>query len=210
MKASNYVLFSIILSIVFCGCAPKIMVPPKIDLLEHEVVGIIEFSSNSVGSMEQYVTQEFIREMTEDQTIRIIELGSEQEIMDELGRSRIGPEEIMAVGKKYSVKTIATGILDFGEPSDKIDLSGGFANMNFSSEVSVMLTVKMRESKTGATIWTDSARDEQEISDVGFWGGYFHFDAENPERAYGKLAERLVKEVTADFRVSWERQKRSR
>ena len=43
------VMVSVLLTMVL-GCGPKAMVPPVIDLKQHEVIGIIEFSSSSEGN----------------------------------------------------------------------------------------------------------------------------------------------------------------
>ncbi len=196
----------VIIFLILIGCAPKVMVPPKIDLTRYETIGLIEFSSNSEGNLEAYITQRFIEAMSEDQHgIKILELGKEDELLAELDQSRMGPEALAAIEKKYDIKTVITGILDLSEPSSKVDLWGSFTDITVSTEVSAMLTVKMRDTSSGATVWSASSRDEREVSDVGFFGGIVHFDSEDPDRAYGKLAEKLVRDVSEDFRVTWER-----
>ena len=42
------------------GCGPKVRVPPKIDLAQHEVVGVITFRSSNEGLLGSYATGKFI------------------------------------------------------------------------------------------------------------------------------------------------------
>lgn len=190
------------------GCTPKVMVPPKIDLSHYEKIGLIEFKSNSEGNLTPFITERFLEAILEDQPgTMVIEMGTEEEILAELGYSSMGPDAVRAIGENYDIKTIITGILDLTEPSTDVDFFGSISNISVSSSVSAMLTVKMKDASTGSTIWSGSGRDERELSDAGFYGGIFHFDAEDPDDAYSKLADKLVREVTKDFRVTYERKK---
>jgi hypothetical protein len=50
---------------VFISCSPKIMAPPKIDLLNYERVGLISFSSNNVESQAgEMATKLFLQEIS--------------------------------------------------------------------------------------------------------------------------------------------------
>lgn len=198
----------IALSIFVIGCAPKVMLPPKIDLQGYEVVGLVEFESNSQGNFSPYVTQRFLEAITEDQTsVKIVELGSEKVLLAELGMNSLGPDALAEIGKRYNIRTIISGNIDFSEPS--ADFSGfpGLTSIGVEVKISSILTVKLRDTETGATVWTGSGRAEREIADVGFSGGYFSFNSENPDKAYGKLTDKLVKAVSKDFRVSYIRKR---
>jgi len=39
-----------------------------------------------------------------------------------------------------------------------------------------------------------------------FEGGGFIFDAEDPDRSYGKLVNALVEDASRDFQVTWRRE----
>ena len=66
----------------------------------------------------------------------------------------------------------------------------------------------MVETATGASIWSCTASDTKEVGNISIFGGKnFAFNADNPEKAYGKLVNSLVNEVTKDFKVSWVRKK---
>ena len=74
------------------------------------------------------------------------------------------------------------------------------------ANVNATLITKLYETNRGATIWTASGEDEETVAQVSvFSGGGFYFDARNPEEAYGDLVKSLIKEVTRDLRVSYQR-----
>lgn len=201
-------MFILVMLMIIVGCAPKVAVPPKIDLSNYEKLGLIEFESNAEGDLAPYITERFLEAFLEDQPgIMVVELGSEENLLAELGYNSLGPDAIRAIGEEYDIKTVITGVLDVTEPATDVDFMGGFTNLSVSSTVSAMLTVKLRDTSSGSTVWSGSGRAEREVSDVDLIGGSFHFDAEDPEEAYGKLAEKLVRDVTEDFRITYVRKK---
>jgi hypothetical protein len=198
----------ILFAMIMVGCAPKVMIPPKIDLSKYEKIGLLELNSNSEGNLTPYLTERLLQSILEDQPgIMVVELGREEDLLYQLGFQTMTPDAIRAIGDNYNIKTILSGIIDFTSPATSVDFSGGLKSMSVTSSVSAMLTLKMRDSASGVTVWSGSSRAEREISDAGFFGGTFHFDAENPEKAYGKLADKLVRDVTKDFRVTYERRR---
>jgi hypothetical protein len=67
----------------------------------------------------------------------------------------------------------------------------------------------MLERESGGTIWTASSEGSYTVGEVHAFGdGSFDFDAEDPEKAYGRLVQSLVDAVTVDFRTTWQRVKR--
>jgi hypothetical protein len=67
----------------------------------------------------------------------------------------------------------------------------------------------MIETETGASLWSNSARDVQRIGGVQVFSDKgVTFDADDPENAYGRLANSLVYVVTRDFRSRWVRVKK--
>ncbi|HDR91481.1 MAG TPA: hypothetical protein ENN75_04450, partial [candidate division Zixibacteria bacterium] len=113
-----FVLIVVIISLIMVGCAPKVMVPPKIDLTKYEKVGLVQLTSNSEGNLTPYLTERLLEAILEDQPgIMVLELGREEDLLYELGFSTMTPDAIRALGDNYGVKTVMTGVLDFTEPS---------------------------------------------------------------------------------------------
>ena len=61
------------------------------------------------------------------------------------------------------------------------------------------------ETETGASIWSSSANESEHVGNISVFEGEFYFDTENPDRAFVKVIDKLIKEVTRVFRVTWTR-----
>ena len=205
-KTPGLVIVAVLLTVTL-GCGPKVMVPPVIDLKQHEVIGIIEFSSSSEGELGPLATRKFIEMARRDQGIvRIVELGSEEDVLEDIGSDRLDPATFKSLGEKYQISTIITGELIVSDVRPDIKITPGGGYMSFGAEVDASLSSQMVETSTGASIWSSSAKATKSVGNVNVFGGKaFSFDAEDPEKAYGKLIDALVKEITEDFRVTWER-----
>jgi len=201
----NIIICGLVFVFILLACAPRIKVPPKINLLNYEVIGIIEFSSTSEGPLASLATKKFMEALREDQAIvRIIELGSEADILEDISRSRLDADAYKAIGEMTEVNTIFSGELVVSDVRPNIKLSLFTTGMSFTAEVDAALTCQMVETETGATIWNASASTTREVGHVSMFSSIFVFDAENPDKAYGKLIEDLVERTTKDFRVTWE------
>ena len=44
-----FLVVSMMAAFIIAGCAPKVMVPPRVDLKGYEIIGLVEFESNSCG-----------------------------------------------------------------------------------------------------------------------------------------------------------------
>jgi len=194
---------AVAVALLLAGCA-RVYVPPAIDLGPHEVIGLIEFKSNSKGDLTKFVTEKFIEAITEDQSeIRIVELGTEAEVLEAVGESRLGPDAYKAIADKYDLNTVFTGTLDVSEVNPSCAFGPGYAS--FEGKVNARLAAKLVEAANGGTIWSNSARDERTVAGVEKFGNGFSFNAEDPEEAYGKMARSLCRRITHDFRGTWRR-----
>lgn len=188
-------------------CGPKIMVPPRIDLKQHEVIGIIDFSFSSEGDLGTFATRRFTEEMRRDQgMVRIVELGSKTNILETVGHDRFNQASFKDIGKEHEINTIITGELIVSDVRPNIAITPGLSYLSLSAEVDATLNVQMVETSTGASIWSSSASDTKQVGNISIFGGQnFAFNADDPEKAYGKLVNSLVNEVTKDFKVTWKR-----
>lgn len=198
---------SVVIVVLILGCGPKVVVPPEIDLGEYGNVGLISFSSNVEGNLGEFITQKFLEEISASQKgARIIELGSIDAVLESVQRDKIDPEAIRQIGQKHDLNAVITGNLDVSDIKPKVSISSIISSMSVRAEVEASITAKLLETKQGATVWTSSARDKKTVAHVSmFSGGAVHFDAKDPEEAYGDLTESLIEEVTRDLRVSHRR-----
>ncbi len=203
-------LFSIFLTtIIILDCAgKKVMVPPRINLSDFEVIGIIEFTCNQKGKLADLTTRRFMEAARVDQSIvRIVQLGTQKEVLNKISERKLDQNSYKEIGEKYGVATIIVGVLDISDVRPDIKISPGLFAMDFAADVDATLDVQMVEAETGATIWSRSSDATQRIGGITILGlKDFAFDAKDPDKAYGKLVNELVYEVTDDFRVRWVRQ----
>ncbi|HTW91889.1 MAG TPA: hypothetical protein VMH22_09285 [bacterium] len=184
--------------LLFAACA-RVYVQPAIDLHPREVIGLIQFATSTKGELAGLVTQKFIEAVTEDQTdIKIVELGDEATVLAAVSQSRLGPEAFKAIGDKYNLKTVFTGELDVSGVNPSCAFGPGYASV--AAKVNARLTAKLVETATGATLWSNSARDERTVAGVDKSGDDFSFNAQDKEEAYGDLARSLCEGITYDFR----------
>ncbi len=184
------------------GCA-RVYVPPAVDLAPHEAIGLIEFSSDAKGDLAEFVTEKFIRSITEDQELSIVELGDEATVLEAVGQTRLGPEAFKAIGEKYELNTVFTGALNLSDITPSINIGPNFGIASFEAKVKARLSAKLVETATGATLWSNSGSDERTVAGVSKFGSSFSFGADDPEHAYGDLARDLCRRVTRDFRHTW-------
>ena len=209
MKKMLLAFFILVLMVITTDCGRKVMVPPRIDLTQHEVVGMIHFECENKGELAPLTTRKFTEAIRRDQEmIRIIDLGTEAEVLRQIGHDKLSKTAFQAIGEEYDVATVFTGELLISDVRPNISVGLLFiAGMSVSAEVDATLDVQMVETESGASLWNTSVSTTREIGNVTIWeGGGFAFDAEDPERAYGKLVNTLVEDASVDFRVTWRRE----
>ncbi|MFC1538358.1 hypothetical protein ACFL6H_02955 [Candidatus Latescibacterota bacterium] len=203
MKAVRVITVFVLCIIMISGCGPKIIVPPLVDLAQFESVGLIGFTSNAEGTLNEYTTQQFMASITNSQyEAVIIEIGDMDTILKSVNSESLNPDAIKAIGEKHDVSTILTGSLEISEVKPKLHL---FFGLGMRADVNATLVIKLYETNRGATLWAATGEDVKTVAEVSvFQGGGFHFNARDPEEAYGDLVKSLIREVTRDLRVSYE------
>jgi hypothetical protein len=194
--------------LVFLACGPKVMVPPNVDLAVFESVALVHFTSNAEGNLADYARQRFLQIVTASQPeARIIEVGSQEEVLAAVGADKMDVRAVKAIGEEYDVDAIITGNLDVSDVRPHVSLSLDFTAMGVEADIEASLTTKLLDTYDGATVWTSSARGRERVANINVLsGGHFYFGADDPADAYGGLVDGLVDDVTYDLRVRYERQ----
>lgn len=207
------IIFSLILiaMIMSLYCGPKyvkVMVPPRIDLKQHEVIGIIEFDCTNKGKLGPLTTERFMEAVRVDQgMVRIIELGTKKEVLKAIRSKKLDAAAFKAIGEKYEVNTVFTGNLVISDIRPDVAITSDLT-MRLNADVDATLAVEMYETATGASLWNRSASATENVAGVSISAGrYFAFDADDPDKAYGKLVNDLVFRTTGEYRVTWTRKR---
>jgi hypothetical protein len=212
MKSNNSRILRCALAVFFIaalGCAAKqtFLIPPKVDLNAYQTIGVIEFSSNARGNLQQFASQQFLHTIQSSQPgIRILELGHKEQVLRSVQHAELDLEAIKSLGEKYHVDALFTGHVDVSDVKPNIQLTSLLTSLHVQADVKASLTAKLYETRLGATLWTDSARTSQTVGHVGIYPDRpVEFGARNPEDAYGQLVDTLVYRIARDFRVRYER-----
>jgi hypothetical protein len=200
-----------ILIAAISGCAGRkntetVMIPPQIDLTQYELIGVIEFDADKEGELGPLATRRFMEWARRDQgTVRILNLGSPDQLLRSVGRSQWDAEAYKAVGRKHGVRTILTGHVTVSDIRPDIDLSTTLRSGRVSAKVRAELDVELFETETGASLWNSSSWAITTLGQISVFGGKnFSFDATDPDAAYGKLVNLLADHATRDFQVTWQ------
>lgn len=181
--------------LALAGCSSKrVLVPPAVALAPHATLGIVAFTAEgSRGELAPLATQRFLASVLAAQPGNpILELGAVSGPIDAAAARRLGSEQ--------NVRSVIAGHLVVSNVKPRVAVLGG---VRASAEATVALTVRILSAETGATVWTRSARITEAIANLGMVDGQAVFGAQDAEEAYGALVERLVREVTYDFRSTW-------
>jgi len=207
MNVPKSLIFSVIFSMLILSCGPKVMVPPKVDLTQFGSIGLIRFASTNKGTLPDYVTQKFLETVNDAQAkARIIELGSLDRVLDSVNSDELNPAALQAIGKRYNINAVFTGNLEISKVKPKIRIASIISSMGVRAQVDALLTAKLLETSSGVTLWTASAKDSKTVAHVTvFPGGGFHFDARDPEEAYGEIVKSLIRKVTVNLRTTYQR-----
>ncbi len=185
----------------------KVLVPPRVDLGAYRTMGIIVFSSNSKGNLNEYTTQQFMQTVQAAQSgVRILELGSEERVLAAIEHEALDFEAVRAIGEKWGVDAVFAGHLDVTEVRPRLEVAMTIKTMSMQANVAAALDARLIEAASGATVWTRSSSGEAPVAHVKVnRRGPVTFGASDPERAYGKLVHDLVSRVSSDFRSRWVR-----
>jgi len=210
MRQKSWFIAATLLTLAIQGCTERVLAPPRIDLKKHEVIGIIEFDCSGQGELGPFLTQRFVDAVRRDQElVRIVLLGTKAHVLVDIGQSRLDQNAFKAIGQKHQIKTVFTGNVVVSDVKPSVEIGQKLTYFGVSADVDAILNAQMVETDTGASIWSRSARSAQRVGGVEFFDDKsFTFDADNPENAYGRLADNLVEDVTNDFQCHWIRVKK--
>jgi hypothetical protein len=199
-------LFALIFSIA-CSKRVLVQIPPRVDLHSFQTIGMIEFGSNTEGTLSSFASQRFLQALQQAQPgVQVLELGSEADLMESIGHEKLDHAALKTIGEQYGVEAVMVGDVEVSDVRPNVDVYNVLTTMSVSAEVDASLTTRLFETARGATLWTSSTRGTRTVAHAGIGhGGPIRFDAEDPEKAYGELVDALIVDATRDFRVTYAR-----
>ena len=201
---------SLLLSLALLGCSSTVIVPvpPKVNLGNYGMLGIVEFASNSDRAISAHATRRFQEQVQAAQPgTRFIELGSREALLAQVGGKQLDMNALKRIGEKYGVAAVFIGDIVYSEPKadvqivDLAKLEGGVR-----AEIRGDISSRLVETRTGASVWSNSAWMRKQIGSLrvsaesGVSGG---MSQSNPR---DEMVPALVYHLTQDFRPSSVRQ----
>ena len=189
-----------------CSHTEKVQIPPRVELKAYRNIGVIEFSTNAEDTLKPYITQNFIQNVQSAQPgTRILELGDQEQLLRSLGQSRLNPETLQSIGRKYNVDAVILGHLQVSEIKPKVNIFTAPKALNAKAYIEAALRTRILETDSGVTLWTRATTGKIQVARINLMeGGPISFGVSDPKEKYGKLVPELVYVNTTDFRSRYE------
>jgi len=202
-------LFVLMLTVVLVACGGKkitVEIPPQIDLMSLGTIGVVAFEVQSDGPLPGDITLKFIQHLQSAQPgVPILELGNQDDVLREVGVGTLDTEAVKAIGRKYGVDSLMTGSLEVTQSFPDVKLGQDLTSMSAASYVRGNLNARLRETQTGATVWSNGAHGKWKLADLYLASGRpSSIGMSNIEDKYQKMLQDLARVGTVDFRKSYE------
>ncbi len=193
---------------LLAGCAsPRVTVrvPPRLDLGQHGVVGLVEVRSAATAPLPGATTDQLLHAIQSAQPgVAVLELGPEDALLRAVGRDRMDREAIRALGEQLGVDVLLVGQLDVAEIRPKLRLGESLTSIHARAEMRATLSARLLHTASGVTLWTNRSAARADVARVSVSSlSRPDIRASDPEAARETLVHELVHEVTADFRPTW-------
>jgi hypothetical protein len=212
MRTASIFLLALIVFAGAVGCANKapkttVRIPPRVDLTQLEVIGVVDFESSSERELSSLATSSFTDEARRDQgLVRMAGLGSRSEALDSVEKNAWNADTFKALGSEHGIRTILTGKLTISDARPSVRIAPTLESGSVSALIKATLAVQLIEAESGASIWSSSASASQSVGHVSLHEGKdFVLNAKDPDGVYGHLVDELIEQVTRDFRATWVR-----
>jgi len=200
----------VMISAIF-GCAhtETVMIPPKMDLAAYTLIGVISSSSDAQENLKQYATESFMEAAVSAQPgVRLLELGPKERLLKSMGRSELDFDTIRRLGKAYQIGAVITVQLQMSEAKPDVHVRTVPAAVHAGAYVDAVLSSKLYETDSGATLWSQLSSGSQSVAHLGLrQDGTLKVGVSDPDARLRDLIHGLVFENTRDFRPTYVRRK---
>ena len=202
----------LLLGVALNACGGKkitVELPPHIDLSTMGTIGVIAFDVQSDVSLPGDITLKVIQHMQAAQPgVPVLELGNQANVLREVGFDSLDTEAVKAIGKKYGVDTLLTGTLEVTQSVPDVTFGQSMTSMSAATYVRGNLNARLRQTRTGATLWSNGANGKWKLAGVDLASGSLPtIGVSNSEDKYKKMLQDLARVGTADFRRTYETRK---
>jgi hypothetical protein len=201
--------FVLLLSAALVACSSKkitVEIPPQINLASMGTIGVVAFDVQSDDRLPGDITLKVIQHLQSAQPgVPILELGNQANLLREVGYGTLDTEAVKAIGQKYGVDTVLTGTLEVTRSSPDVKFGQNLTSVSASSYARGNLNARLRQARTGATVWSNGAHGKWKLAGVNLASGSIpSFGLSNYEDKYKKMLQDLARVGTADFRSTYQ------
>jgi len=192
----------ILFMFISCG-GPMVLVPPEIDLLPYERIGLISFSvENAEGQLDEMATQRFLQDITRFQRgIQIIELGRLDEVLGKISKTSFDHEAMSAIGEHFGVTSFFHGKIKVSDVKPDVDIAALIKSLSVRASFNISMSARLFSTETGATLWTDSVFRKESLANMSLSPDQIpYFDVRDQDETTKILVEHMIYELTRDFR----------
>ena len=204
--------FALFLLAVLWGCSSTrtvvVEVPPRLDLRGYGTLGVIEFASSHDAATGARATREFQAHIHAAQPgTRLLELGSREALLASAGVKQLDAEALRRIGAKAGVDAIFVGDLVYSDPKTQIRV-GDLSRLDGGARTEVRgdLSVRLVETRSGASIWSSSSWARRETSNISVSLDQGVRGTVRDEDPRSEMVPALVRHATDDFRPTTQRQ----
>lgn len=191
------------------GCsrspAPEpVLDPPRVDLGRFGTLGMVEFESAAADGFGAAASRDFLASLQSAQPgTPVLELGGQRRLLAQVNATGFDPDAVRALADKYRIDALVVGALDAQRVTPKVAFDTG-AWMKASAVLEGSLHVRILDTRTGATLWSNLSRAREEVARMSVSGsGVSGVGANAPDEARQRLLERLISRSTDDFWSHW-------
>jgi len=192
---------------IFISCGTAVLVPPEIDLMRYERIGLISFSiKNAEGKFDEIATKRFLQDITRFQKgVKVIELGTLDEVLGQINKTILNQEAVKAIREHFGVTSFFHGeinVSNMRRSSREIPgVTSGEARVSVRATFDISMAAWLFSTETGKTLWTDSVSKNKTLSYLSVAKDKIaSLDIRDQDEAYKELTENLVYELIRDFR----------
>ncbi len=207
----KYAGFALLLSLaILSGCSHTVLVPvpPRMDLRSYGTLGIVGFASNADPAINVHATRQFQEQIQAAQPgTRFVELGSRESVLAAVGGRQLDVDALKKIGEKYGVDAVFVGDIVYSDPKTNIKIAD-LTKLDGSvhTEVRGDISSSLKETRTGASVWSSSAWAKRQIGRLSVSAGQGVSGGMSNENPRDEMVQTLVYYLTQDFRPTSERQ----
>jgi len=203
----KHIAFALILVAAVASCVHYTIVPPAIDLTALGTVGLVTLKAeNAKGDLDVAATQLFLQEVTAAQRVPVVELGTQDTVLADIGKTSFDRDAALAIGEKQGVEAFFVGEIAVTKVKPQVDLLAPLSKTLFArAAFDIAVKVRLVSTRNGATLWTDSALRQGTVGAVGMDGGVPVFSVRDKGAALNDLLREIMYRLTWDFRPTRQR-----